>query len=122
MPIPVEPWTALCSTIPIDISVTEIPRRRVWRTRLPISIVCTECVTIPSPPPTTVQPLTSLISMSYANEMSIPCAYGFVPQSTRQLRIETLLWRPWLPPTRPPHTPPPPTPTPSPLPPPTPPP
>ena len=43
-------------------------------TRLPISIVSTECVTIPSRPPITVQPLTSLIGRSAANEMSIPCA------------------------------------------------
>jgi hypothetical protein len=63
----------LSSIIPIDISVMSIARSVVRLTRLPISVAFVEWVTMPSAPPSIVQPSTVLSSRSNENEMSIPC-------------------------------------------------
>ena len=55
--------TSLSITIPIDISVTEIPCIVVRLTWLSMISLIDECVVIPSMPPTTVQPSTMLIPM-----------------------------------------------------------
>ena len=54
----------LSITLPIDISVTEIPRCSVPLTRSCMISVIEEWVVMPSIPPTTVQPSTMLIPMS----------------------------------------------------------
>ena len=64
MPIPSALRTSLCSIMPIDISVIEIPRRRVRLTWLWAIIAFAKCVTMPSWPPTTLQPMTLLSSLS----------------------------------------------------------
>ena len=50
--------------LPIDISVIEMPRICVRLTWLRTISVIDECVTMPSMPPTTLQPSTMLIPMS----------------------------------------------------------
>ena len=76
MPTPTESRTSLSSIFPIDISVIVIARSSVSRTWLSRTVATAKCVTIPSRPPTTVQPSTRLGRRSAENEMSIPCTYA----------------------------------------------
>ena len=70
---PLAPATSFPWIIPIDISVIVIAWLDVALTRFPCTVASAESMTIPCPPPTTVQPSTMLMPLSAEKEMSIPC-------------------------------------------------
>jgi hypothetical protein len=74
-----------------------IARSSVSRTWLSRTVATAKCVTIPSSPPTTVQPSTRLGRRSAENEMSIPCTNAPGSERISQSRISTFPRRTWIP-------------------------
>ena len=71
-PTPTAPSTSLSSIFPIDISVIVIARSSVLLTWLSRTSTRAKWVTMPSRPPVTVHPSTTLGARSKPKEMSIP--------------------------------------------------